>query len=323
MKIAIFYVGELRTYETTIKLFKQNVLLNENYHVFSVIQSNGTNDYEKVFKEIIQGNLKKLVDFDKNNTDWVNLRERLLDDINIGENWKSYLRNSGSMIEYYQMYLAYNLMNDYEKENNIKYDFVIRIRVDTIIKQPICLDWMDYNDDTVKRLLYKIKTKYNFNNIISNEVLDVFMNTLLNEKRIDYNKMNVDNVVTSSAFNKLLEFKNEDEDEFIHSLNNYIKGENFIISFRVNVVYVVKRNLMEYIHLLGITYGKNKFDREPSYWFNAECQLKSICVENNIDFFSSVTDLECSSLYEYTKLNYFNENDNLLDNDFDFFIKRN
>ena len=53
MKIAIFYVGELRTYETTIKLFKQNVLLNENYHVFSVIQSNGTNDYEKVFKEII------------------------------------------------------------------------------------------------------------------------------------------------------------------------------------------------------------------------------------------------------------------------------
>ena len=37
--------------------------------------------------------------------------------------WKNYLRNSGSMIEYYQMYLAYYSMSKYEKENYIISNF--------------------------------------------------------------------------------------------------------------------------------------------------------------------------------------------------------
>ena len=46
-------------------------------------------------------------------------------------------------------------------------------------------------------------------------------------------------------------------------------------------------------------------------------------IENNIDFFTSTSELEGLSLYSYDKINYFNENNNLNDNSFSFFIKRN
>ena len=46
----------------------------------------------------------------------------------------------------------------------------------------------------------------------------------------------------------------------------------------------MKRELMDKIHILGITYGKYKQENN-NYWFNAESQLKQICIENKIDFF--------------------------------------
>ena len=319
MKIAVLYTGELRTYESTVKLFKKNLLLNDNYHVFAVIQSDEQNNYKNVLEDNIGDNLKKLINLNKNDDTWIILREELLGKLNIDDSWKNYLRNSGSMIEYYQMHLAYKLMDSYETENNIKYDYVIRFRTDTVLKDSICFDWMNYTDDKIRDILYKIKNKFNFNNIISNEVLNIFMNVFYNEKRIYYSNNYPDNIITSKIFDILL--MNEDENKFINDLNNYIKSEKFIISFRVNVIYFMKRELMENINLLGINYGKYIYEKD-AYWFNSECQLKQICVKNDIDFFSSTTEIEDKSLYEYNKSNYFDENDNLIDNNFSFLIKR-
>lgn len=44
--------------------------------------------------------------------------------------------------------------------------------------------------------------------------------------------------------------------------------------------------------------------KNDAYWFNAECQLKKVCLENQIDFFSSTSQLEDDSLYKYNQLNY-------------------
>lgn len=316
MKIAVFYTGELRTYETTVTYFKKNVLLNEDYHVFAVIQSNNDINYETILNNDIGDNLKSFINFDKNDETWIHIRENLLDKINIDEPWKNYLRRSGSMIEYYQMNLAYKLMNTYEKDNNIKYDYILRFRTDTVLKDHIYFDWINYHNEEIKNILYKIKTKYKLESIILREVLDCFMNVFYNEKRIDYN-INIDNVITTDLY-KLLNHK--DENNFIHGLNNYIKSRMFIIALRVNVIYFMKRELMDVINILGINYGKYIYVND-AYWFNAECQLKQICLENNIDFFSSTSDLEDKSLYEYNESNYFNNNE-LIDNKFSFLIKR-
>ena len=320
-KIAILYTGEFRTIEKTIELFKQNVLINDNCHVFAVIQNNNNENIDQFIQNAVKDNLKTYINFDKNDDNWINIREKLLNDMNTHENWKNYLRNSGSMIEYYQMYLAYYSMSKYEKENDIEYDFVIRFRTDTVLKDKLNFDWLEHNDDTIRNMLYKIKDKYNFDTIMSTETLNIFFSTFYNEKRLDYMPI-PDCDITPATLNKLL--NETTEEQFISRLCEYIKNGDYIIGFRVNVIYFIKRQLMDKIHLLGINYGKYVYEKEKNiYWVNAECQLRQTCLQNNIDFYSSVTNLEDISLYSYNKNNYFDETNNLLDDNYSFFIMRN
>ena len=78
---------------------------------------------------------------------------------------------------------------------------------------------------------------------------------------------------------------------------------------------------MNYINVLGITYG-DYLDDKNSYWFDAESQLENICATNNIDKFNSTTELEVNSLYNYHHTNYFEENWELKQDNYSFFIKR-
>ena len=112
-KVAIFYTGETRTIETTISHFKNNVLLNNNYHVFAIIQSDNIEYYNKIITETIGNNLKSIEWYDKNEPSWLILRENQVQKMPITDSWKNYLNNSGSMIEYYQMYLVYQALEKY------------------------------------------------------------------------------------------------------------------------------------------------------------------------------------------------------------------
>ena len=317
-KVAIIYTGETRTIETTIQHFKKNVLINNNYHVFAIVQSDNSDHHNHIIKETIGDNLKSLEWFDKNDPTWITLRENQLQKMSINDSWKHYLKNSGSMIEYYQMYLAYQAVEKYERENNIKYDFILRFRTDTILKDIIDFDTI-FEKTNIKNVLYKIKDHLNSNTIISEEILDLFMNSFYSENRIFYKNLDSPKIIVTDHLNKLLEIS--DEDEFINNLINYLKKGNYMISFRKNVIYFLRRDLMNYIHLLGITYG-DYLDEKNSYWFDAESQLENICAKNNIDKFNSTTELEGNSLYNYHQSNYYNENGELKQDNYSFFIKR-
>jgi hypothetical protein len=145
------------------------------------------------------------------------------------------------------------------------------------------------------------------------------MNIVFNEKRIHYNKMEINSFVNSKQLNYLLTI--QDEETFFKELENYIKNGNYVISLRKNVIYFMKREMMDTIHILGITYGKYKPENN-NYWFNAESQFEEICCQNNIDVFNSTTPLEGNSLYNYNHNDYFDENNQLLENPYSFFIKR-
>jgi hypothetical protein len=318
-KVAVIYTGETRTIETTINYLKSNVLINNNYHVFAVIQTDNTDYYNKVITETLGSNLKNVTWFDKNDSTWLNIRENQLKKIHISDSWINYLRRSGSMTEYYQMYIAYNLLEKYEREHNISYDFVLRTRTDVILKDIIDFDHI-FEKNYNKQILHKIKHHLNTNTIISEEVLYKFMNSFYNEKRVCYDI--ADPIVKYKAyyFDKLLRLK--DEEEFIESLLYYLKNERYIITLRKNVVYFIKRDLMSDISLLGLTYGDYKHEENNDYWFNSETQLEYICIKNNIDIFNSTTKLEDNSLYIYNHVNYFNEENKLKNDNFSFFIKR-
>ena len=316
-KVAILYTGESRTIETTIQYFKNNVLLNNNYHVFALVQSDNIDYHHQIIMNAIGSHIKNLQWFDKNDQTWLQIREDLLQKINIPENWKNYLNNSGSMIEYYQMYLAYQALEKYETENNIKYDFVLRMRTDVILKDTIDFDAI-FEKTYVKNTLYKIKDFLNENTIISEKVLHLFMNSFYIEKRYLYKNMDLTKMIITQDLNTLLEISNEET--FIDELVYYLKFGKYMVCLRSNIIYFLRRELMNDIYTLGITYGEY-LDATNEYWFNAESQLDNICSKNNIDKFNSTTDLEGLSLYNYHHLNYFDENE-LKQDDYSFFIKR-
>jgi len=318
-KIAIIYTGETRTCETTLPFFKKNVLLDENYDVFSLVQTDNHNHYEKLLRENIGGNLKSLEFFDKNNSIWTEIRENLLGNMNISNEWKHYLRTSGSMVEYYQMYLAYKNLEIYEKEHNFSYDFILRFRTDTVLKDIIDFDYKKYNENSIKSLFYKIKEEMNYHSIISLETISHFMNIFYSKNRTNYEKISFDNRPISDRVQQLLNITNEEE--FFTECKKYLLTGNYLIALRKNVIYFSNRESMNHIHTLGITYG-NYVLQHHSHWFDAESQLTQICIQNNIDFYSSVFPLEGKSLYSYNHTDYFDENNELIDKEYSFFIKR-
>ncbi len=326
-KIAIIYSGETRSIEKTIDNFCKNMLINDNYHVFALIQSFDRKEhYENLIKNKMKDNLKSFNWFYKDDNEWLSIREDLLKNIMISERWKDYLRNSGSMIEYYQMYLLSKKIFEYEKIENFEYDYIIKVRCDNIIQHPIYFDWENLNHNYVKESLQFIKNHFNFDKINSIHCIRLFMNSLFDKKRIFCKNLcylNYDYFdIQSSQLNSLINIENND-DEFIKEFINYINNGEYIFTLRANNIYFLKRKYFKKISNLGINYGKYIM-KNHDCWFNAESQLQQICIENNLDIFNSFTTLEDKCLYEYNHLNYFDDENNIkYSNQFFFFVCRN
>ena len=143
-KIAIIYTGEFRTIQKTMPLFVQNCLHHPNHHVFAVLQNNGENIHDFILQQL-GDHLQSIEYFDKMDGNYLNLKNKMLRHMNINESCKNYLIDSGSMIEYYHIYLAYFNIVEKERRDHFKYDYVIRIRCDCVITKPLSFDWSLYS----------------------------------------------------------------------------------------------------------------------------------------------------------------------------------
>ena len=50
---------------------------------------------------------------------------------------KDYVRNSGTIIQYYQLWKAWCLLLDYERQNHMKFDFCVKWRLDALLTNPL------------------------------------------------------------------------------------------------------------------------------------------------------------------------------------------
>lgn len=316
MKIAIIYTGEIRTIRKAIYYFKKNCLLNENYHVFSVLQNNGEEIADFV-REQIGDNLKSLEMFDKNDSTWYWLRRRLAYNFTIQDSWKEYLTNSGSIIEYIQLYLAYFPLIKKEIDENFKYDYVIRIRCDCVITRPLNFDWVNYNKDDVKKIITNIMSYHNIAKLNDENTMNIlmyFFGSLFDNERYKVSTLRKNTELCSNKVLKLL--KVEDEDLFIDNFYKYFQKGKYMIAFRYNNIFCIKREYFAPISSIGVCFGLNNVKTDDIWFFNSESQLSSRCIENNIDFYSTVTVKEDKSLYEYNPNDYFEEDGTtLLQND--------
>ena len=120
MKNAVILTGALRTIKKTIKYFKKNIIFNKSTNVFACVQNDTSqtdDEWTAWFKTQIGEDLISIEWFSlEKHPEWIVQRDSQLQKIQLDAGWKNYLRNSGSMIEYYQLQLAYMSMCNYEQK---------------------------------------------------------------------------------------------------------------------------------------------------------------------------------------------------------------
>lgn len=340
MKIAILYTGEVRTIEKTIPYLYANVLdQNPNTHLFATIQTKTTED-EIYYQELIENNipisqLKSLQWFKKEDLVWKQIQTTLISNIKtITEPWKSYLKTSGSMIEYYQLYLSYLKMVEYEQTNGFQYDYVMRFRTDTILNKPLDFTWTQRKTSEIYSRMREIQTflhRFSFKAHDNGELqkeedhhitlkdIYYYMNSVFDNTRIYYLDDSYSNLINDDKLYSY--YKNDPQIQellsvaenlplFYEKFQHYIKNGNFLISLRKNVIYFMKRDHFHFIPSLGFMYGTLRDATNP-YWFNSENQFQYCCIMQKTTIFDSRTELEDKSLYEYHAPNYFNSSDSI------------
>jgi hypothetical protein len=291
MRIAIILTGALRTIKKTIRYFKQN-LVRPEIDIFACIQ-NDTQDSEIVwnewFSEQFGSHLRSITWFSEDNyREWPKHREFMLHYMQIDGGWKDYLRRSGSMIEYFQLQLAYMKLAEYENICKISYDYLIRARTDSIYAKPIDFHWLNWTDDEVATRIEKVQEELTLSKIDINQTIPYFMSTITSDEAIP-------NIQYIHATCYLAQNETFYEMNAV-KLNDYIKHGRYILTFRKNNLYIVRRELFYLIPALGTMYGQFRSPYSDSWWFNAEGQFTSICYHACLTTFDYNTDFEDKSV---------------------------
>jgi hypothetical protein len=119
--------------EDDIKYIKD--ILGDSLKMFII---NNNNEYDNIYDDMYQSILTKVQEFMKNSND------SLLFYDNNENKFKDYKRY---IEQYYLNKIAFNIMENYANENNIKYDYCIRARSDCLMYEKIILP--NFNDEYI------------------------------------------------------------------------------------------------------------------------------------------------------------------------------
>jgi hypothetical protein len=308
MKVAVLFTGALRTIKKTMRYFKQNVLLNSDVDVFACVQndtSTPNSEWESWISLEMGDHLKLITWFSPDeNQDWISIRDKLISHLNLNDRWKNYIKNSGSIIEYYQLYLAYLKMCNYE-DTHQRYKYIIRVRTDTIFAKPIDFHWLNWSDSEVEERIKTINTELTLSNIevTPKNTLSYFMTTIISDDLIP----NIQNIIARYIPNQYGVIPSSASE-----LNQYIKTGAYILVIRANNLYTVSRESFNLIPTLSFVYGLLKSPYNDEYWYNAENQFQSACYFSGLAVFDYNTIFEDRSLYEYDEKRYFDLNFNVM-----------
>ena len=205
----------------------------------------------------------------------------------IDQTWKDYLRRSGSMIEYFQLQLAYMKMTDYEHYNRFEYDYLIRARTDSIYTKPIDFHWLHWTPSDVAERVETVKEELRLSKISEELLFPYFMSTIVSDDVIPNIQYIHAGYYPYQGFVDPLD---------LLSLHTYIKEGRYILTFRKNNLYIVRRNLFHLIPSLGTMYGQFKSLYSDQWWFNAEGQFTSVCYHAMLNTHDYNTDFEDRSV---------------------------
>lgn len=291
MKTVVILTGQLRTIRKTMRFLKRNVVFDQQ-DVFACLQNDTQESDESWaawFHHELPG-LRGLIWFSETTCpEWVPLRTRLVEAMNISNLWKDYLKNSGSMIEYYQLYLAYHALEHYEQHVGVQYDQLIRMRTDSVFLKPIDFHWLHWSVNDVTARWNRIAALLESHQMPcgSSDVFRVFMGTLLS-----------DDVLTQTPllFVRTLGHEQFAAPNTMEGVRDYLHSGRYLMGIRTNNLYVVRRDLFRLMPCLGTMYGMFRGPYEDPYWFNAENQFINACYHANLTVYTYSTLQEEHSL---------------------------
>ncbi len=298
MRRAVLLTGALRTIRKTMKFFLRNVLCpardGEGWvSVFACVQ-NDTSESEETWtawlREQIGAPLVDVVWFSVDRfPGWKEQRELLLSHMTISETWKDYLRSSGSMIEYYQLQLAYLKMCHMEALGGFRFDYVIRARTDSVYAQPLDFAWRGWSVTDVEARMTAIRGV--MGDVDARTMLTYIMASLWSSKVVE-NLPFVEVSWTQSPLG-LGSVPSTAEDVLA-----YLREGRYIQTIRKNNLYVARREFFYLIPMLGTLYGTMRSPVADDYWFNAEGQFRDAC------YYSCLDVHDYSSAFEERSLAY-------------------
>ena len=264
---------------------RENVLEAADADLFVCVQ-NDTSESEAAWGEWFQqecgARLKSLRWFRlEEYPEWAVHRDKVLVGMPMADLWKDYLKTSGSMVEYLQLYLVDQEMRAHEGLDE-KYDYVVRARTDSIFTVPLDFHWLRWSDDDVKARMDRV----------AGEVADpvaMFMGTLLFQELPELTQVHA---MSTPAEAPLPEFN-------AAALNQYLKTGRYALTLRRNNLYLMRRACFYLLPAaLAFGYGlpRSPATDNPDYWFNAECQFRTACHYADLALFDYSTNFEEASL---------------------------
>jgi hypothetical protein len=300
MRTVVIFTGALRTVKKTIRYFKQNVL-RDNVDVFLCVQNDtqqSNEEWTAWFADQMGDHMKSIEWFSHGaHPAWIVHRDMILQNIQLDDTWKEYLRTSGSMIEYFQLQLAHMKVGLYEQQNGFQYDYLVRARTDSIYAKPVDFHWLTWTDAEVADRVQRIKEEMTRSKIeiTDRSLLQYFMATVISDTTIPNMSRIFADYVLNDADHPPIDVT---DTPYETALNQYLKKGRYILTIRKNNLYVIRRNLFYMIPSLGTMYGLPRTPAADDYWFNAECQFRSAC------YYSGISIFDYSSLFEEKSLEY-------------------
>lgn len=287
MKVAVFYTGCLRTFEKTAPHNLQNLFNQKDkdvkVNIFACIQNDTSRTEEEIGEQLIKlftdcrGNtlLRSIKWFNNNDNkfqEWKNTRVDNLNEMEVSQTWKNYLKSSGSITEYVQYSHCWRQMEDYENITGDNYDYVVRLRTDIVIATPLDFSTLPSTEKTQQGL----------------------MDWLSKERR------------QQGVFDEIIESIPEIEemrnpDKWLLSIRKNL------LYIMPRITAEIVSNLSDLYGFIKPATTRQQVNYP--IWMDAESQLQLICLQNGVSIFDSTTSLEGKSVYEFKKNIYFDFNE--------------
>lgn len=279
MSLAVIFTGQYRCFDKTSKNIKDFLLIPNNAKVFVYCETYRSKqdlkqDLERKWGGGVIGDCgvykERPLEFHTIYKNLVATKPAIQPSkfarVGFGQ---SYLWNSGSILEYYQYMKAFELLSAYEKTNGVKFDIIVRSRLDIVYGQPLNISSFFNRVDS--GILERIGSPEKY---------------ILNQGNKTMAKHNRGNPVHYGYVCDLSGMNFDSPREIL----NHIQGASYIWTLGINQVWIGRRDIMAKLHKLIYSYGD--YDIGSKDGFNSETQFTQFCKAHNIKHFIYASNID-------------------------------